>query len=727
MARLFVVRLCGFKGFDRAVKLDVRNVLSGPNESGKSAVLEAIVYALSGRVPDGATLDEVAKLFPPAGGSVRLVAADGHWIERGITIDHAKSKVSEVLACSDTGPDEKPDLSRWAAADAVLDLRNFLGLSAAKRREFVLALAGKAGEAKPEEMLDAAALEYAREIGGPAATLATLDSPDATAEETAEWVELAMAWRGARGLREALRSRAAGRKTTEAIAEWIETAREQKNLNRRAAVDAEAAVRDLEAAAKGARIAAADVERAKRELAAAREANSRAREGVAARQQVVNEHGRAARESKSAHAELERLTRLAANAPDPGKRPELPAPDTDRVARLDAEETTLRASLARLLESESRLRTARAKLEEANGYFAAYVEQLATHEKAPLGELAAAAGEVPDSAHGGMPRLRAAIVAVTDAWRQELERKRERVERAKELAFNLEENVLSQAVGEAARVVAAQADEQRLAALAAERGRLVSAQRERETAWKVADAEWVRRREDFADATSSLAAAENELRRAEAAAERACERLARLGPEPDTVATAEAAKTAEQALQRATEAAGAVQAYENAVERARSHQVQQKAWSACERALARVREQFVVDVLKPLLDELGELLSACGRDERPYCLLENDRGKPVFDIGVDRGETRVSLSGLSGGAGMLFCACLSLVIARRSRGRKVLLLEADTLDGENLRSLLDGLAGIPDELDACLVATASPVPEVDGWTVQRLGEEVVVA
>jgi DNA repair exonuclease SbcCD ATPase subunit len=193
-------------------------------------------------------------------------------------------------------------------------------------------------------------------------------------------------------------------------------------------------------------------------------------------------------------------------------------------------------------------------------------------------------------------------------------------------------------------------------------------------------------------------------------------------PVPDVTDAGERLGAATEALRAAEEAAGALKAYRDAVARAESEQVAEKAWKAAEAACKRARESYVADVVRPLVDDVAALLAAAGRSERVYLELENERGKPVFDLGWIAGSRR-SLSALSGGEAVLFCAALAVTIAKRSTGRRVLLIEADPLDEQNLMRLLDALAAMKLELDACLVATASHVVDMPGWKIERFGDQ----
>ena len=119
-----------------------------------------------------------------------------------------------------------------------------------------------------------------------------------------------------------------------------------------------------------------------------------------------------------------------------------------------------------------------------------------------------------------------------------------------------------------------------------------------------------------------------------------------------------------------------------------------------------------------LLADINTIFERAGREERAYLLLENERGRPAFELGWARNGARCAFGALSGGEAVLFCAALSLAIARRAEGRRLLLIEADPLDENNLPALLRAIGKSSEDVDALVVATASHVDdEFDSWNV----------
>ena len=69
---LKTILLEGFKDQSRTLMLGRLNLFVGRNGLGKSAFIEGLVYALSGRVPGGKSKDEVAKCFPDRADNFKL-------------------------------------------------------------------------------------------------------------------------------------------------------------------------------------------------------------------------------------------------------------------------------------------------------------------------------------------------------------------------------------------------------------------------------------------------------------------------------------------------------------------------------------------------------------------------------------------------------------------------------------------------------------------------------
>jgi len=716
VSRITHIELDGFKGQLRRYELGPLTLLSGPNGAGKSAVLEGLRYSLSGEVPSGRSLDAVALYFPPRGGAVLVIDADGNWIRRGITRDHEKAKVSTV--------DEEEGDADWVANDALLDMRGFLALSPNKRREFVLELVGAGETPKDAEVHAALARDYARQIGGSGADVTLLDG---RRQELPEDVALLADRWGAiwSVLSSYLRT---GDPTASAVFQRLsDQCRDRKNAARVAGAEARSAIRELEAAARGAEAAAANLDDRRLEAEAAQEALSELRETAAGRREIETALARNDAELGDCATRLEHLVGRVARLAKPAPRPEAAEPKTDGDgARLRREAAEIRQSadacrlrLLEFAECEREMYAARGELDAAK----ATLERL---EAEPVGRLVAAAFDVRGcyEVDDVLGRLLDLVDELSESW---VTRREVAVERFAAAGDNWQTLELRHREFAAAAPTKDAHDR-----LLAEEGRLLRRAEEADLAAAAlrreqgsALAAWEAGERLRAEVLATQAEARKRHQAASVSQDDLSARLAAI-PVPDVTAAGERLRAATEALRTAEEAAGALKAYRDAVARAKSEQVAENAWKAAEAACKRARETYVADVVRPLVDDVAALLAAAGRSERVYLELENERGKPVFDLGWVAGDSRRSLSALSGGEAVLFCAALAVTIAKRSTGRKVLLVEADPLDEQNLMRLLAALAAMKLELDACLAATSTPVDHAPGWTVVRFGEEVTI-
>jgi DNA repair exonuclease SbcCD ATPase subunit len=708
--RIKTVSLRGFKGLEREYEIGEATLLTGPNGSGKSACLEAIRYAIAGVVPAGKALDLVAEYFPARGGSVEVVGERGERLRRGIARDLEKAKVSEVLECEDA--------PAWSASPQVLDLREFTTLSAQKRREFILKLCG-GGEAGLKVVMDTFAREYAKEVGGPGATPAILFEPG-IGDLPEDLQPLASAWLSE--VASLTGSFTEGGTTSELCLKLLESARVYKNLNRRAALDARAAIRELEAEAQGARAAAAELKGAKERVEDLTE-NLQAARTAAARSDEARRRVDAARE-KSKKAEIAHAQALEdlRVTPAPGSAPTPPERDHGREAALRE------VSIAQQGLREVDMRRAEVNLRASD--HARFLNEVRVTEgrikrmkASNVGRVVGLIEEIPDAADPSMPALRAAVDAVALEWRADLQRLEEE---------RKESEAKAQKPPAAVKALADMATEFAAASLRAEAaGDALEAFDEKLGLddFQARDAAWRKVDRALRLAQEAAERARAAYRGAASAEGEADDRLAEL-PEPAASPDAIEADLykAREILERAEKAAGALRAYENAIKLAESSEVLEEAWKRAEKALRRVQEALVGQATAPLVGDANRVLERAGRPERIYLELENDRGRPIFELGWIADGVRVSLDALSSGQAVLVSAALSIAIALRAKGLRLLLIEADPLDAENLAGLFPALRPWAEKLDALLVATAQAVPAkaLKGWTVIRVpaGKEV---
>jgi len=141
-------------------------------------------------------------------------------------------------------------------------------------------------------------------------------------------------------------------------------------------------------------------------------------------------------------------------------------------------------------------------------------------------------------------------------------------------------------------------------------------------------------------------------------------------------------------------------------------------------ALRALRNKLMVILVQPLKTRMDKFLTAAGLSHRSYCRLENDKHKPIFELGwvVDDTHPR-ALPAMSGGESAIFCAALAYAIVELADPPlKLLLLEVAEVDQAHLGYLLDALVAVGETGMQVIAAThLEPQTEVAGVNVILCG------
>jgi len=139
-------------------------------------------------------------------------------------------------------------------------------------------------------------------------------------------------------------------------------------------------------------------------------------------------------------------------------------------------------------------------------------------------------------------------------------------------------------------------------------------------------------------------------------------------------------------------------------------------------AVRSLRDALVAEILGPLRETVDEILPEMNLAYRSYFALTDMRGHDGFEFGRLKGARRIPFASLSGGETVLFSAALvTALILRADPPEKVLLIEMGELDDANARALLAGLAKISHYLDNIVVASCHDVEAPEGWLTISLG------
>jgi len=164
---------------------------------------------------------------------------------------------------------------------------------------------------------------------------------------------------------------------------------------------------------------------------------------------------------------------------------------------------------------------------------------------------------------------------------------------------------------------------------------------------------------------------------------------------------------------------------------AESEAVQHEVCKAIADAIRVIREGIMADLVKPLLVHMSKFLDGAAPGRRAYCDLINDRGRPIFQLGWIEDDCRkVPLEALGGGSTCIFYAGLAYALVMLADPPlKLLLLEVAELDVERMAKLLDGLDAVADDLSNIIVATCHEPDEMPAadwgrcWKVVHLEAE----
>lgn len=710
MARITEVGLFGFKGQHATERLSGLDLFTGANGIGKSARLEAASLAILGYVPGrGRKADDTMALAAGDAMSVGLTLDSGFNCLRSFdrkTSTHRRTgestvKITETVTASPSAG-EANDTERKTRIAAELgsfgihlDFAEFLGLSPAKRREFLYSLVSGAEEwtrGRVEELLRRRLLTDELLRNNPEAHSAMEGTID---EALGEWKDGLTVQDG-----------------VTAMLEWAKAQASYWNSKRR---DAEGAVRQL-AELKN-QLSATDrdiierkatLESMREELTSATAEIARAQEIraswdirqkrlAALREELAQLEGICYPDTSETGREIERLGALIKEPEidDGGKSDVEIAAISARIEEANRElAEAQRTRVAAATEAETMRRAAEtassvgglcvvSKLIRCDKDFTPFIEHMATKAD----ERQAAAFDASQA--------EAAITTQLKAFREH-------------------ERVLKEAETARLRAISARQHEN-------ERLRKAIAQLENEK-------------------SSAIRTVEKEAARREALAED-IERLenepVRAVPETDILEKQVAGLRAQIAeMQLATEEQEKARVTLTNMQGAMIETGQSEHKYNAARNIQEelgphgVQGELLKAGLEPLREEIDGNLKAFGISNEFAFLTQSDRGAETFDFGWLTGDTFVSYDALSTGQRILvLVAMLTALLNRACPPVRLLTIDnIENLDSLNRHALLAGLAAlhVDGKLDNVLAAGVIEDEPPTGWTVHRMdaaGEE----
>lgn len=678
--KLAKVRLDGWKGITREVDLSAPRIFLGPNGRGKSAVLDAVQYALTGSTPSGSSTDAVAAYFSGGVGTVRLDLQDGTSILRGLSRDAVKRTRTKILE----GHEEN-----FLAERAVLRLSEFSGLSPNKRREyFIRLLGGKALDAR--ELLGEIDLAFVQDVGGPVATADLLEKleimPPAIRKSFGAYKEF-------RSAMESLLAPHVRKRTSiaEAAQLIVDEANAAKLSAQKILKQSDAAARELTRDYEAAKTSEREIANAKAEL-------SRANEALLEEREKLGQIQGSERRRKELVARLKALEASSTvQADEPPDLTELEARKTalgveHGVAKKAFDSVVYQVKYRDELRAESERLSAELAVDPPGETFVEKVWKIVR--------------DLPDDLFAGCSELKCLVgdeVSLSlEATEQAIARRRELALRKSTVDLNIASYSAVELDAKLGNLVVTldnitasceSLDEEILAAQQAVK---------KYESWRIEQAGFAGRHETL---TRELASVEKEL--VDLGEAKIVERENEFARARDRL----------EALKKET---AVLASYRDACERRDAYRVRYDALSSAEKAAKSVREMIVMTSMQTFLSDVDAVVSAALPAERAFVDLVSERGGSIFRLGLVSTKGFRDLDALSGGETAIFAAAIALAIAKRSELLKVLLLEADPIDEENSKRLLEVLERVNGDLDGLLVASSREVQYGATWAAEVL-------
>lgn len=141
------------------------------------------------------------------------------------------------------------------------------------------------------------------------------------------------------------------------------------------------------------------------------------------------------------------------------------------------------------------------------------------------------------------------------------------------------------------------------------------------------------------------------------------------------------------------------------------------------KAIKKIRERHMEQLVEPLTSGIGWFLRAAGLDHPVFCELQNANGVDIFDLGWEYGEgdkmRRVVFTSFGSGERMLFTAAIAYALVKLANPPLQLLMldELGPLDKTNLARMLRAMVAVGDAGMQVLASTYAPVQATDNINV----------
>jgi DNA repair exonuclease SbcCD ATPase subunit len=751
-----------WKSLSTSFELGRLNLLLGPNGAGKTALLSAPSFAITGRSVLGDRVDASAQLCGPGGGSVLVALDDGFTWGRGIVRDVQTGKASMTLDIGGVPKASLKELHPQVAGHVgdfapMHDLTVFLGLSAEKRRAFILDLCGRArgDEVDKTEVLAWIELECYRVTCGDGTVnlilrdIAKTGATDVRYEEAISQIRAKLGGELGTAVRTAMESQllTLGAELTgdpsEAIGAAMTKAKEVVNASRYdhdAAVKASQALAQRRAEIDAIAESAESLEQAKATLTEQR---------IETQSELDQARGRQkARETlvvsiRSADVALESLKK---------RRDELQttsledlqeahqavnlnlstAKDAETTAKADVEQVTVllnerdacvergrlaRSTAADLLSKREELGRELGVLENASEHARLRFDAQLVREYVEGAYKQDSKGAIPflpaqrleAYIHDTIPAVdneqANRIVALDAEVVQNIAETHKAVTGLDAIQAELDKaNAALEKLGntDAIRARLNTASEQ-VTSLIRQRDKVESEIKDLERSRATVEADITSRNERLTEARRQLDALEEE--HSSAPLTELAAHVDAIDRQLTGISQKLEKKRRFQVLEREL-----AECVANAEKLLTEHEVAKMIW----KAVGIVREPLMLELVEPIVKHVNTFLVAAGQDVACYVSLTTATGKPAFEIGWRTDVARIPIEALSAGERAMFGCALAYGLMQLSDvPLKLLLLEAGPMDAANQRSVMRAAEKLQDKLGNVILATHVPMDGAD--------------
>lgn len=760
------VTLKNWKGQNTSLKLARLNLVTGPNGSGKTALLEAIQFACEGRTSLGDSPQAAIAFMGTQGGGVHvgLETANGlfGW-RRELIIDHSDGgKVSQELSIDGRGVGKvketegaiKERIGRDGEVFApMFDLHRFLDLSDDKRRDFVLDLCARAqrgggadGTSGAAALSNRISLGYLRESLGDGTVATNQDREDAIAFLVGK---LSEGERQAFGEIMAAVNASLRGDVADALNAALTAANDGIKAARRGKDDAAAAVREISERLAAVQVSAETAESLRAKLEQVRVSRGEIEQQIARQGAVQSTRDGLARRISEIRTSIETHKQSVSQPYTPEADPaELEAeaeelskipPQTINLTDLEGLEQQARHDLGEAQQSHSELmdkvRQAKMDAERIQNHINDSKSDDWRAANSMLGDFEANYGW-PKDGEGHWRQIRS---FVQDRMKSEDPRELEAKMQDATAAFNLANNEY-----EAASAILTQAKAALHAATEAlreARSRANDQTREMVDRSRKADAlrqKAIRIRQSIDNASRADAARADKIAQLErdvVAAEADLNRFdAELGGFVPTAELTAQCNALSESIASYTQLIKAKDGndrlkdeYNACVVNAERQVIK---WEVCKKlaeAVKKLREEIMAELVAPLLAQMDGFFLAGGVNIKAHCGLIDSKGSRVFDLGIERGDDRIVYQALSGGERCLVGAALAYALVQLADPPlKLLMLECAECDTETFDHIRLACQELQNTLSNVVIATWLDYGP-DGWNCIDLSEELAEA